>query len=66
MVMGGTEILASVLLSPTGTATKASALTFSTVLSIVPLLAVILGIAKGFGFQETVRQELLGYFPGQE
>ena len=34
--------------------TKASALTFSTVLSIVPLLAVILGIAKGFGFQETV------------
>ena len=45
--------------------TKASALTFSTVLSIVPLLAVILGIAKGFGFQETVRQELLGYFPGQ-
>ena len=30
--------------------TKASALTYSTLLSIVPLLAVLLGIAKGFGF----------------
>ena len=28
--------------------TKASALTFSTLLSIVPMLAVIVGIAKGF------------------
>ena len=37
--------------------TKASALTYSTLLSIVPLLAVLLGIAKGFGFQNTVRQE---------
>ena len=35
--------------------TKASALTYSTLLSIVPLLAVLLGIAKGFGFQGTVR-----------
>ena len=30
------------------------------------MLAVLLGIAKGFGFQETVRQELLDYFPGHE
>ena len=44
--------------------TKASALTYSTLLSIVPLLAVLLGIAKGFGFQGTVRQELFDYFPG--
>ena len=43
--------------------TKASALTYSTLLSIVPLLAVLLGIAKGFGFQGTVRQELFDYFP---
>ena len=42
--------------------TKASALTYSTLLSIVPLLAVLLGIAKGFGFQGTVRQELFDYF----
>jgi membrane protein len=46
--------------------TKASALTYSTLLAIVPLLAVILGIAKGFGFQGTVRQELIDFFPGQE
>lgn len=46
--------------------TKASALTYSTLLSIVPLLAVLLGIAKGFGFQGTVRQELFDYFPGHE
>ena len=45
--------------------TKASALTYSTLLSIVPLLAVLLGIAKGFGFQGTVRQ-LFDYFPGHE
>ena len=41
--------------------TKASALTYSTLLSIVPLLAVLLGIAKGFGFQGTVRQELFDF-----
>ncbi len=46
--------------------TKASALTYSTMLAIVPLLAVLLGIAKGFGFQDTVRQELFAYFPGHE
>ncbi|MDR2791556.1 MAG: YihY/virulence factor BrkB family protein [Tannerellaceae bacterium] len=45
--------------------TKASALTFNTLLAIVPLLAVVLGIAKGFGYQDTVRQSLIGYFPGQ-
>lgn len=46
--------------------TKAAALTYNTMLAIVPLLAVLLGIAKGFGFQEAVRDELLAYFPGQE
>ena len=46
--------------------TKASALTYSTLLAIVPLLAVLLGIAKGFGFQEAVQQELFNYFPRQE
>ena len=35
---------------------KASALTYSTLLSIIPMLAVLIGIAKGFGFQSTVRQ----------
>ena len=46
--------------------TKASALTYSTLLSMVPLLAVLLGIAKGFGLQNTVRQALFDYFPGHE
>ncbi|MDR2495957.1 MAG: YihY/virulence factor BrkB family protein [Tannerellaceae bacterium] len=46
--------------------TKASALTYSTLLSIIPLLAVLIGIAKGFGFQSIVGDELLAYFPGQE
>lgn len=46
--------------------TKASALTFSTLLAMVPLLAVLVGIAKGFGFQGTVRQQLYTFFPGHE
>ena len=45
---------------------KASALTYSTLLSIIPMLAVLIGIAKGFGFQSAVRQELHDYFPGHE
>lgn len=46
--------------------TKASALTYSTLLAIVPLLAVLVGIAKGFGFQGAVRQQLYVFFPGHE
>lgn len=45
---------------------KASALTYNTILSIVPLLAVLLGIAKGFGFQGIVQEELFRFFPGHE
>ena len=44
--------------------TRASALTYSTLLAIVPLLAVLVGIAKGFGFQLMVRDQLLSLFPG--
>jgi len=44
--------------------TKASALTFSTLLAIVPLLAVVVGVASGFGVRETVRQSIYSYFPG--
>lgn len=45
---------------------RASALTYSTLLAIVPFLAVLLAIAKGFGFQDLVRQTLVDYFPGHE
>jgi membrane protein len=38
--------------------TKASALTFYSMLSIVPVLAVAFGIAKGFGFENHLEAEL--------
>ena len=44
---------------------SASALTYSTFLSVIPLLAVLLAIAKGFGFQNIVESQLFLYFPGQ-
>ena len=44
--------------------TKASALTFSTLLAIVPLLAVLVGITSGFGLRETVRTSVYSYLPG--
>lgn len=46
--------------------TRAGALTYKTVLSIVPLLAVIFAIARGFGLQNIVENELLKYFSAQE
>ena len=47
-----------------GLQTKASALTYSSLLAIVPLLAVLVGIAKGFGFQNMLRQVLIDNLPG--
>jgi len=37
---------------------KASALTFYSLLSIVPVLAVLFGIAKGFGFENALESEI--------
>lgn len=45
---------------------RAGALTYSTLLSIVPMLAVLFAIARGFGFQNIVQSELFRYFSGQE
>jgi len=45
---------------------RASALTFYSLLSIVPVVAMIFGIAKGFGFQNKLQQELIRIFEGQE
>ena len=42
-----------------GIGSLAGSLTYSTALSLVPILAVIVGIAKGFGLQETVRDSLM-------
>lgn len=43
---------------------KASALTYTTLLALVPMLAVILSIAAGFGMQSSVQRQLYDYFPG--
>ncbi len=45
---------------------SASALTFYSVLSIVPVAAMAFGIAKGFGFQNLLEKQLLEKFQGQE
>ena len=37
---------------------RASSLTFYTLLSIVPVAAMLFGIAKGFGFEKMLRKEL--------
>ncbi len=45
---------------------NASALTFYTLISIVPITAMAFGIAKGFGLDQVLEKQLLGKFPGQE
>jgi membrane protein len=45
---------------------RASALTFYSTLSIVPMVAMAFGIAKGFGYQEILENQLLEKFSGQE
>ncbi|MGL4994085.1 MAG: YihY/virulence factor BrkB family protein [Bacteroidales bacterium] len=49
-----------------GLATQASALTYSTLLSIVPILALLFSIAKGFDQRSIVESQLMDYFPGQK
>ncbi len=49
--------------------TRASSLTFYTLLSIVPVMAMLFGIAKGFGFEKILKNELselVVKLPGQE
>jgi membrane protein len=49
--------------------TRASSLTFYTLLSIVPVMAMLFGVAKGFGFEKILETEfrgLVGKLPGQE
>ncbi len=45
---------------------KASALTFYSLLSVVPIIAMFFGIAKGFGFDKRLQFQLLDKFAGQE
>jgi membrane protein len=45
---------------------SASALTFYSILSIVPIVAMAFGIAKGFGFEMLLEEQLFKNFSGQE
>ncbi len=45
---------------------RASALTFFTLLSIVPVVAMAFGVAKGFGMEKLLEKQLVEYFQGQE
>jgi len=45
---------------------RASALTFYSLLSVVPVVALAFGIAKGFSSDKLLEKELLEKFPGQE
>ncbi|WP_370086189.1 YihY/virulence factor BrkB family protein [Ekhidna sp.] len=47
-------------------AEKASALTYFSMLSLVPVIAMIVAIAKAFGIRELMEKELAKYFSGQE
>lgn len=44
---------------------KACSLTYQTLLAIVPALALVCAIARGFGFQDNIESTLIGQFPSQ-
>jgi membrane protein len=45
---------------------RASALTFFSLLSVVPVVAMAFGIAKGFGLEQILEKQLYEKMPGQE
>jgi membrane protein len=45
---------------------RASSLTFYFLFSIVPLLAMVFGIAKGFGIEKVLEEQIMQKFQGQE
>lgn len=45
---------------------RASSLTFFSLLSVVPVVAMAFGIAKGFGFEEILEKKLMTQLQGQE
>jgi membrane protein len=45
---------------------KASALTFFTILSVIPMVALAFGIAKGFGLNNELRAQIIMQFHNQE
>jgi membrane protein len=47
-------------------ALRASALTLYTLLSIVPIIAMLFGIAKGFGFEKKLEEKIFEHVPKQD
>lgn len=45
---------------------KASALTFYTAMSVVPIVALVFGISKGFGLHDEMRAQIIKQFHNQE
>lgn len=45
---------------------RASALTYSTLLSIIPILAILFAVAKGFGFDSVIEDEFRSNLNGQQ
>jgi len=45
---------------------RACAMTYRTLLAIVPMLALLLAIGRGFGLSDYLQQQLYSYFPSQE
>ena len=45
---------------------KASALTYSTILAVVPVIAMFFAIGRGFGFQNLLEAEFFKFFPAQK
>lgn len=45
--------------------TQACAMTYRTLLAVVPALALLLAIGRGFGFQSVLKDELFALFPAQ-
>jgi membrane protein len=43
--------------------TKATALTYYTLFSIVPILALVFAIAKGFGFEKGLQEQIINSYP---
>lgn len=44
---------------------RAAALTYQTMLAVVPALAMLFAIGRGFGFQNMLQSQLFSYFPAQ-
>ena len=45
---------------------RAAGLTYRTILALVPALAVLFAIGRGFGFHKILQAQIFSYFPAQK